>query len=64
MDNVQEEAKVEAMPNVTMVGMVVAIVVSAVICFAIGLIVHKLYRKHRKKRVRQTDKLLIKFVFY
>ena len=51
MEKTEDEQAPPAIPNITMVGMVVAIVVSAVICFVIGLIVHNLYRKHRKKRV-------------
>jgi len=39
-----------SMPSVSIVGLVVSIVVCAVLCFAVGLIVHKLYRRHRKKR--------------
>lgn len=46
-------------PNITMVGMIVAIVVSAIICFVIGLIVHNLYRKHRKKRVGPRCKIIV-----
>ena len=51
MENTEEDRDAGEIPNVTMVGMIIAIVVSAIICFAIGLIVHKLYRKHRMKRV-------------
>ena len=51
MENTEEGRESGTLPNVTMVGMIVAIVVSAIICFAIGLIVHKLYRNHRMKRV-------------
>ncbi|KAL5255672.1 hypothetical protein ACHWQZ_G011040 [Mnemiopsis leidyi] len=50
MEKTEDPPAPPAIPNITMVGMVVAIVVSAVICFVIGLIVHNLYRKHRKKR--------------
>ena len=50
MNKIEDREKAPAqIPNITMVGMVVAIVVSAIICFVIGLIVHNLYRKHRKK---------------
>jgi formate hydrogenlyase subunit 3/multisubunit Na+/H+ antiporter MnhD subunit len=54
MEKTEDEKVAPPIPNITMVGMVVAIVVSAVICFVIGLIVHNLYRKHRKKRVSLT----------
>ena len=54
MPKQEDEKTPDPIPNITMVGMVVAIVVSAVICFFIGLIVHNLYRKHRKKRVSVT----------
>ena len=48
-----------SMPSVSIVGLVVSIVVCAVLCFAVGLIVHKLYRRHRKKRVRNGISLLL-----
>ena len=54
METIEEESSNTALPGVTKVVMIVGIVVSAVICFAVGLFVHKFYRNHHKKQVRVT----------
>ena len=60
METVEEESSNTALPGVTKVVMIVGIVVSAVICFAVGLFVHKFYRNHHKKRVCETQMILLK----
>ena len=51
MEKTEEQGNDDSVPTMTLVGMIIAIVVSAFLCFLVGMIAHKLYRRHRKKTV-------------